>query len=69
MTELIPILATSPHVAIEQPFLRSTGQNMVLKTSHICQWLEVAASFYTTLTVQELLLGKSKTIVVTDNVQ
>ena len=58
VTELIPLLATSTRVTVEQPILRSSGQTMVLKTSHICQWLEVAASFYTTVTVQELLLRK-----------
>ena len=58
VAELIPLLATSTQVILERPFLRSSGQSMVLKTSHICQWLEVAASYFTTLTVQDLFLRK-----------
>ena len=59
VTELIPILATSPCIIVDEPLLRTSGQTVALKTSHICQWLEIAASFYTTLTVQQVLCRNS----------
>ena len=48
--DVIPLLAESREVKIEQPLLRSKGQTVVLKTSHLCQWLESAASYYTITT-------------------
>ena len=57
VVEVIPLLAESPEVTIERPIKRSNGQSVVLKTSHLCQWLESAACYYTTLTAQALLLG------------
>jgi hypothetical protein len=49
VTDLIPLLASSPRINIDQPLLRSSGQTQVLKTSHICQWLEVAANYLTNI--------------------
>ena len=60
VSDLIPLLAMSPGLILEQPFLRSNGQSLILKTSHVCQWLEIAASYYTSLTVQALLSRKRK---------
>ena len=60
VTELIPLLASSPSISLDQPILRTSGQTMVLKTNHICQWLEVAASYHTEVIVQSLLEGKSE---------
>ncbi|XP_019851129.1 PREDICTED: integrator complex subunit 10-like isoform X2 [Amphimedon queenslandica] len=59
VTELIPLLATSGWIVIDQPTLRSSGQTLVLKTSHICQWLEVSACYLTTITVERTLGGKN----------
>ena len=63
VSDLIPLLAMSPGLILEQPFLRSNGQSLILKTSHVCQWLEVAASYYTSLTVQALLSRKRKPLI------
>lgn len=52
--DVIPLLAESREVKIEQPLLRSKGQTVVLKTSHLCQWLESAASYYTITTARTL---------------
>ena len=60
MIDVVPMLAESAEITIERPITRSNGQSVVLKTSHLCQWLESAACYYTTLTAQALLLGKGK---------
>lgn len=52
------MLAESKEITIERPITRSNGQPVVLKTSHLCQWLESAACYFTTLTAQALLQGK-----------
>ena len=58
MIDVVPLLAGSQEIAIERPITRSSGQSVVLKTSHLCQWLESAACFYTILTAQAFLLSK-----------
>lgn len=60
MIDVVPMLAESPEVTIERPITRTNGQVVVLKTSHLCQWLESAACYYTTLTAQALLLRKGR---------
>lgn len=40
--------------------IRSSGQSTALKTSHLCQWLESVASYYTTITSQALLCGRGE---------
>jgi integrator complex subunit 10 len=56
--EVIPLLLASPEIRLELPVVRSSGQSTTLKTSHLCQWLESVASFYTTVTSQALLCGR-----------
>ena len=58
VTEVIPLLASSSSISLDQPILRTSGQTTVLKTSHVCQWLEVAASYHTSVIVQSLMQGK-----------
>ena len=58
VNDVIPLLVESHEIHIEHPLARSSGQTMILKTSHLCQWLESVASFYTTLTAQRLLLNR-----------
>ena len=56
VNDVIPLLVESHEIHIEHLLSRSSGQTMILKTNHLCQWLESLASFYTTLTAQRLLL-------------
>ena len=58
--EVIPLLLASPEIRLELPVVRSSGQSTTLKTSHLCQWLESVASFYTTVTSQALLCGRGE---------
>ena len=60
MCEVIPLLLASPEIRLELPVVRSSGQSTTLKTSHLCQWLESVASFYTTVTSQALLGGRGE---------
>ena len=60
VNDVIPLLVESHEIHIEHPMSRSSGQTMILKTSHLCQWLESVASFYTTLTAQRLLLNRGR---------
>jgi hypothetical protein len=57
--EVIPTLLSSPEIRLELPVTRSSGQSTALKTSHLCQWLECVASYYTTITSQALLCGRA----------
>ena len=54
------MLLSSPEIRLELPVTRSSGQSTALKTSHLCQWLESVASYYTTITSQALLCGKGR---------
>ncbi len=50
--DVIPTLTESREIQIERPISRSDGQTVILKTSHLCQWLESVAAFFTTITAQ-----------------
>ena len=58
--KVIPLLAESREVRIEHPLIRTGGHKTLLKTSHLCQWLESAASYYATLTAQSSLHKQGK---------
>ena len=58
--EVIPMLLSSPEIRLELPLSRSSGSSTALKTSHLCQWLESVAAYYTTITSQALLCGKGE---------
>ncbi|KAL5469035.1 hypothetical protein EMCRGX_G030223 [Ephydatia muelleri] len=60
VNDIIPLLVNSPHVHTGQPITRTDGTSTTLKTSHLCQWLESAASYYTTLISEGALQNKSK---------
>ncbi len=50
--DVIPTLMESREIQIERPISRSDGQTVILKTSHLCQWLESVAAYFTTVTAQ-----------------
>ncbi|XP_064407226.1 integrator complex subunit 10-like isoform X1 [Halichondria panicea] len=50
--DVIPTLTESREIQIERPISRSDGQTVILKTSHLCQWLESVAAYFTTVTAQ-----------------
>ena len=56
--DVIPLLTESREIQIERPITRTDAQTVILKTSHLCQWLESVASYFVTINAQSYTMKK-----------